>query len=78
VTPDAALKQTFKGGNYYAGPVSELVKRLEYVREQLRVLEGMPGKMPAGYDSPVTKHYNALHIAERDAKMRLNIMGNLE
>jgi hypothetical protein len=34
--------------------------------------------MPAGYDSPVIKHYNALHIAERDAKMRLNIMGNLE
>jgi hypothetical protein len=47
VTPEAALKQTFKDGNYYNGPVSELVKRLEYVRQQLAVLEAMPGDMPA-------------------------------
>ncbi len=47
MTPDEALKQTFKNGNYFRGPVSELVKRLAYVLEQIEVLAGLPGKMAA-------------------------------
>jgi hypothetical protein len=47
MTPDEAMRFTFVAGNYYNGPVSELVKRLEYVREQLEAIEKLPGKMAA-------------------------------
>ena len=42
-----ALRQTFKNGNYYDGPVSALVDRLAVVREQLSVLDKLPGRMAA-------------------------------
>ena len=47
MTPDDAMRFTFVAGNYYNGPVSELVKRLEYVRDQLEAIEKLPGKMAA-------------------------------
>jgi hypothetical protein len=42
MNPDEAMKFTFVAGNYYNGAISELVKRLDYVRRQLEVIEGMP------------------------------------
>ena len=44
---DDAMRFTFVAGNYYNGPISELVKRLDYVRRQLEVIEKLPGKMAA-------------------------------
>jgi hypothetical protein len=45
MSPEDALRRTFKDGNYYNGPVSALIERHAFVSKQLAVLEGMPGKM---------------------------------
>jgi hypothetical protein len=47
MTPEEAMRRTFKLGNYYCGPVSALCERLAFIQEQLAVLEKLPGKMAA-------------------------------
>jgi hypothetical protein len=42
MTPDEAMRFRFTSGNFYNGQVSSLVERLNYVKQQLSVLEGMP------------------------------------